>query len=81
MPGVASWNGRWSGESEKYTKAINLSTKAAKKLIGHYQYSFGDGWRASVDIRKPTPRERVSNKFCGYEWMIDSIRVHGKIIA
>ncbi len=79
MPNVNTWNGRWSGENSKYTKAINIAPKKVEKLIGSYGYSFGDGWRANVKIRKAKLRERATNKFCGYDWMIDSIRVHGEI--
>ena len=78
MPGVRSWNGRWSGEDDKHTILVGTSKKA-EKLIGYYSYRFDDGWVAGVTIREAKPREKVSNKFCGYNWMVDSIRVHGEI--
>lgn len=79
MPSNNSWNGRWSGQENKYTVAINATEKRAKELLGSYRYSFGDGWVACVTIRKPEYREKATNKFCGYNWMIDSIRQHGEI--
>lgn len=79
MPRVASWNGKWSGEGEKYTKAIHVNKKYVDKLTGEYHYRWDDGWCACVTIRKPIPRERVTNRFCGYEWMIESIREYGEI--
>lgn len=79
MPNVGSWNGKWTGERERYTKAISAPAKDAEKLIGSYYYNFGDGWGANVEIRKAEPRERVTNNFCGYDWMISSIKNNGYI--
>lgn len=81
MPNVGSWNGKWTGESNKYTISLNVSPKKAETIIGNYYYNFGDGWGANVEIRKPKNRERVTNKFCGYEWMTRSILANGKIIT
>ena len=91
MPGVASWNGRWSGEGREYVIVRSLGrSKAAgaheaKILAGApYGYGFGDGWFASVSVREVDPTEarklrRTSAGFCGYDWMVDSIIDHGKI--
>ena len=79
MPNCGSWNGRWSGERDRFTKEFSRSKKMADK-IGRYSYNFGDGWRASVEIREAEPREKVTKKFCGYDWMIDSIKVRGEIV-
>jgi hypothetical protein len=81
MPRVGSWSGTWSGAKEKYTKSIQISAKTAESLIGSYEYNWSDGWCACVTIRKPEYRERATNKFCGYDWMIKSIITHGKIKA
>jgi hypothetical protein len=53
---------------------------------GSYYYNFGDGWGASVSVRKVTAAqarkiERKSVGFCGYEWMIDSIIRDGEILV
>ena len=79
MPNRGSWNGGWSGEQDRYTVAIKTTDKKAKDLIGNYYYNFGDGWGANVEIREAEYREKVTNKFCGYNWMITSIKKHGLI--
>ena len=80
MPNNGSWNGRWSGEKDKYTKVFTKTDpQKNREFIGNYSYDFGDGWRANVEVREAQPRERVTNKFCGYDWMITSIKVYGDI--
>jgi hypothetical protein len=81
MPGNNSWNGKWSGEDNDYSVARTLTGKKAAQLKNYYSYSFGDGWVAGITIRPAKTREKVSNKFCGYEWMIDSILRYGEIRA
>ena len=91
MPSNNSWNGRWTGESKLYVRVRNAGTaKLARekweKLIGRYSYNFGDGWVACVTVREVTSTaaaklRKDSAGFCGYEWMIDSIARHGKILA
>ncbi len=80
MPSNNSWDGSWSGEKDKYTKVFYKSdTVKNREYIGNYGYNFGDGWRANVEVREAKPSERVSNKFCGYDWMISSIKAHKEI--
>lgn len=79
MPRNNSWNGKWSGEGNNYSVAKRLTAKKAAQLESYYYYSFGDGWAAGVTIRPAKPREKVSGKFCGYEWMIESILLNGEI--
>jgi hypothetical protein len=89
MPSNNSWNNRWSGEGRLYARVVNVGTsKSARekyeKLIGYHSYSFGDGWRAAITVREVTGSaarkiRKDSLGFCGYDWMIDSIRAHGKI--
>jgi hypothetical protein len=85
MPGVASWNGRWSGEGCLYARVFDYRTKKAiaraEAMIqkGYYHYAFGDGWRAAITVRAVDAKEarqirKKSEGFCGYDWMIDSIR-------
>jgi len=81
MPSNNSWNGKWSGEENTYTVARTLAADEFAKLKHRYTYSFGDGWVAAVDIRDPRDNEKATNKFCGYEWMIDSILKHNAIRA
>ncbi|MCP3924506.1 MAG: hypothetical protein GY714_18185 [Desulfobacterales bacterium] len=80
MPNNNSWNGRWSGDKDKFTKVFTKTdSKKNREFIGNYYYNFGDGWGANVEIREALPREKVTNKFCGYNWMITSIKVHKDI--
>ncbi len=93
MPQNNSWNGKWSGEESLHAKVVNLGkTKKAEALgqriidEGGYYYNFGDGWGASISVREVDAKEggkirRKTKGFCGYDWMIDSIRCHGKIQA
>lgn len=93
MPGVGSWNGRWSGEGREYVKVVSLgrSKKAEAhedEIVtgGYYYYSFGDSWSAAVTATLITPVEarrlrRVSMGFCGYDWMVDEIIEHGRILT
>lgn len=81
MPSNNAWNGKWSGEENTYTVAKQLPDKKLEELKPRYTYSFGDGWVAAVSIREAQPREKATNKFCGYEWMIDSILKRGAITA
>ena len=76
-----------------YAKVVSFSNSkagnvAANKILEHksYDYRWSDGWSASISVRKVEGAEsrsieRRSQGFCGYEWMIDSIRKHGKIYA
>lgn len=91
MPGVASWNGRWSGEDRCYAivKTIRPTLKHRAKCQGiadkgYYSFGWSDGWRASVSVRIVDGKEArkirsKSNGFCGYDWMVDSIERHGAI--
>ena len=88
MPNVGAWNGRWSGENDYYGQICNFGksqkalVKAQKILdIGNFHYDFGDGWSAGVTVTKVDAKEagklrRKSKGFCGYLWMIDSIKDH-----
>ena len=84
MPGNNSWNGKWTGEDNFYARTRTVSEKDAAALKEYYSYSFGDGWRAAVKVRRVDGRSaakirKKSKGFCGYEWMIDSILQHGDI--
>lgn len=81
MPSNNSWNGKWTGEGKKYTVARTLPGAKASELKPRYTYSFGDGWVAAVSIREAAPREKATDRFCGYEWMIASILSRNAITA
>ena len=86
MPNVGSWNGKWTGEENLYCKAKKLTKPKELELDGKsFYYNFGDGWGANVKAKKIDSKtankmKRKSKGFCGYEWMIDSIITHGKIL-
>lgn len=78
MPGVNSWNDRWTGEDSFYARTRRVSENDASNLGGLYHYDFGDGWRAAVTVKRVDVREAAkirkrSAGFHGYDWMIDSI--------
>ena len=80
MPNVGSWNGKFTGANNRYTVARNIHKKVAKEIeFKNYYYDFGDGWGANIEVRLPNHREKPTNLFYGYEWMIDSIISNGKI--
>lgn len=90
MPGVNSWNGRWSGENRVHARVKSFSARSWKeklvKLVGYHTYSFGDGWMAGVDVTvvdadTKKKLQKASAGFCGYDWMIDSLIHHGEIRA
>lgn len=80
MPNVGSWNGKWTGENNNYTVVFSKKKKD-EEHIGNYYYNFGDGWGASVTIRHAEPREKVTNRFYGYEWMLKEIKENGRILT
>ncbi len=88
MPNVGSWNGKWSGEGGFYGKIKNLPNDKIKKIleIGNYTYRWDDGWSVNIKVEKISGTERRGYErkidgFVGYDWMVDSIINHGKIIV
>lgn len=91
MPGINSWNGRWSGEESLYAIVANVGTsqKVRDKYApivekGYFSYDFGDGWRAGVTVKEIDAKQaRLTRKhsrgFCGYDWMVSDIRTYGHI--
>ena len=90
MPSNNAWNGKWTGVENLYVRCESFRGKKqeekAKSIIGRYTYNFGDGWRAAINIeqidaKEATKLRRKSSGFCGYDWMIESIKDNGKIVA
>lgn len=86
MPGVGSWNGKWTGADRCYARVHKVARKDLDGLVGGYHYNFGDGWRAYVNACEISAGEarksrRKSVGFAGYDWMIDSILRDRRIIA
>lgn len=89
MPHCGSWNGRWSGENSKFVRARSLTNrnyaKLPKNILGSHYYRWDDGWEACVtvevvDSREKHKRLKNSEGFCGYNWMINSLLLTGKIL-
>lgn len=89
FPSAGSWNGKFSGEDRLHaiTKDIRDKDKI-KQLIGNspYWYNWGDGWSASIKVFELKGNELQKYKrkikgFMGYDWMVDSILSHGKILT
>lgn len=88
MPGIGSWNGKWSGSGRLYAKTRRAFFR--NKPIypnlkeGLFSYAWDDGWRACIEVKFVTPSEakkteRLSQGFCSYEWMIDDLVKYGEI--
>jgi hypothetical protein len=90
MPNNNSWNGKWSGDEKLYVRVLSVGTAKAtrakfEKLVGNHYYNFGDGWGANVQVKEVTGDEKRklvkrSAGFCGYDWMIESLRWYGRIM-
>ncbi len=91
MPNNNAWNGKWTGEGNLYAKVENFRGKKAdvkaQEILKEksFYYNFGDGWGASVEVKEVDQKEvrqirKHSKGFCGYDWMIQEIKDHGKII-
>ena len=86
MRGNNSWNGRWSGDEKLYYRFRKVQKEREGKLDGQrFAYSFGDGWVANVvvekiDAKEKRRRQQKSDGFAGYDWMIDEILEHGRIL-
>jgi hypothetical protein len=93
MPNVGSWNGKWSGSERKYYILKSVSDKFFRNTIEpfldgknhqNFYYNFGDGWGANVELQivdstESRKRRKLSKGFAGYDWMVDSIVLHGTI--
>lgn len=84
MPGKASWNGKWSGDSSPHILVKDIPAKVRKNLISRspFQHRWDDGWVAQIDV---VPMSKVyslidkSTGFCGYNWMVESLIRFGSI--
>lgn len=84
MPGKGSWDHKWSGEKKNYTLVRELDEAEAARLVDKsWSYRWPDGWRAEVSARLVRDEEelRSSDGFHGYDWMVTSILLYGKIYA
>ncbi len=86
MPGVNSWNGKWSGEDQLHAIVKSFPDKSTFVLSlankSYWTHRFGDGWVAGVTAHIVDSKEAASIKkrsvgFSGYDWMVDSIIRNG----
>ena len=84
MPGNNAWNGRWSGEGRFYAVVRSVTAAKAQEIDGKsFGHNFGDGWYASVRVKKSSGSaetrsvRKKSLGFCGYDWMVNNILSHG----
>lgn len=77
MPGVASWDGKWSGEGRNYVIYETLSAAEIEHLSipTSWRYAWDDGWCAEVRARvmEKGERKQKSDGFNGYDWMVRNI--------
>ena len=84
MPGIGSWNGKWTGEGKPYIIVdclLKRDIEKAKAILdkGYFRYAFGDGWSAGVTVKEIPDRKTAAKLrkktagFCGYDWMVKSI--------
>ena len=81
-----NWKRRWTGDAVKYYRIFKECEIPKELLNRNFYYHWSDGWDACISVRKVDAREarklmKVSAGFCGYDWMIDSIIRHGKILT
>lgn len=89
MPGRGSWDGKWSAEERHYVLYRTIPKDRATALGVYpgskrcFRYAFGDGWVAEVEMRGMLMGERKSGSdgFCGYDWMVEEILKHGRILT
>jgi len=88
MPSNNAWNGRWTGEGTCYAIVRSFRTGwptvDGKSIPSYAHYAFGDGWAAAVTVREVDRIEAaklrlLSQGFCGYDWMVESLIRTGAI--
>lgn len=94
---VGSWNEKWSGADRKYFAIRQFGNYYFKNIkhfeklgkLGRperFYYTWDDGWETEiiveiVDALEARRRKKISSGFCGYDWMVDSIISHGRIMT
>ncbi len=84
MPHCGSWNGRWSGERERFIRVRREDSVPKDRVGRNYFYRWDDGWEACVSVsslpaKEAKKLEKISSGFSTYDWMIKSIIEHGEI--
>lgn len=84
MPRKGSWNGKWTGEGENYTRLWDEREVPKDLWDTKHFYRWDDGWEACVSVSRMPINEarkitRKSKGFCGYDWMIKTLISDGYI--
>lgn len=94
---IGSWDRKWPGEGRVYAKSKKiykeqeefLASKGISMKIGEqttFIHNFEDGWTAKVTVTVGRASDfadilKRSEGFLGYDWMIDNILEHGRILT
>ena len=91
MPDVASWDGKWSGEGNRYAVVrqlpqpviTDLGIRGERFAPVSWRHNWKDGWCAEVSARLMQKGERLGKTlgFYGYDWMVDNILEYGRTEA
>jgi len=85
MPGIRSWNGKWSGEDQNLTvvRSLTPTEVQALELPNSWRHHWKDGWCARVSARLMEKGERraKSDGFHGYEWIVQNVLLYGRAEA
>jgi hypothetical protein len=86
MPGVGSWDKKWSGSNKFYCVVMRFNKKESEKYKGlagnSYGHNWSDGWFASIEVEEVDSQtakklKKQSSGFLNYNWMISNILNHG----
>ena len=91
FPNVGSWNGVFTGAKNLHFAFKIVTKQEGESLMQNneyrnFYYNFGDGWGCNVKmtIISASDKRKIEKRnmgFMGYNWMIDSIIKHDKIIS
>ena len=80
MPNVGSWNGVDTGAKNGCYIFRRLKKEQYEDIVDKgFYYNFGDGWGANVIVT--LNRRSATSGFRGYDWMVDEIIEHGRILT
>lgn len=84
-----TWNRQHSFNNQYliFKTFLKKDNETADKILAKksYGYMWDDGWTVSISVSQVSSEEKrrlekVNAGFLGYDWMVDSIIKHGKII-
>ena len=68
MPHVNTWNGRWSGENERFIRIYPNNSVPKEYVDRDFEYYFSDGWVANIHISRTdaASAHKLENQSCGF---------------